>query len=92
MNSQDKYQGFAKVGLQEAREISQRYYWTGEECVSGHISWRRTHTRRCVKCEREASQQYKYRDSKEDVISIYRRRIDDLKIQLKLKRDLQENW
>lgn len=88
----NKFEGFAKVPLNKAREMSQRYYWTGEECVNGHIFWRRTHTRRCVKCERESSQQYKYRESKEDVISIYRRKIDDLKIQLELKRHLQENW
>ena len=37
-------------GLQDARELGEKYYWTGKKCKNGHVSKRLTATRICVDC------------------------------------------
>lgn len=49
------------ITREEAIAISSPHYFTGEPCGNGHISKRRTRTRHCLACVRDAMVEYRNR-------------------------------
>lgn len=41
------------ISLQEARDKSLTYYYTGKPCKRGHIAWRVVSSRLCTECDKE---------------------------------------
>lgn len=52
---------FAKVDQERAKEIGQVAYWPEKPCRRGHLCWRYTSTKACVRCHREATKRYQAR-------------------------------
>ena len=45
-----RFSDISKVSRQVALQNSLTYYWTGEKCAQGHLSFRYTYSRGCIKC------------------------------------------
>jgi len=79
-NDNDRWAGIDLDGLpktgQEAREDGIQYYFTGEECVHGHISPKYTKGGRCVDCamfQSATQNNYKYGGARTKVRANIRR-------------------
>jgi len=55
------------IKRQDAKNINLRYYYTGKECIHGHIDYRYTISGKCLTCQKKQSKQWNS-DHNEEIV------------------------
>ena len=86
-----RFADISKVSKEVAKANGLKYYWTGEACPLGHVTFRYVGNGNCVSCVRRRSHINnsikRQRKDNPDISGEVRSRIEDRLEDLKLKKD-----
>lgn len=80
-----QYNQSVKLSYQEAKDIGYVVYWSGQECIRGHLAHRYVNNHTCVTCNLNRVSNNAYKDEKKELQSVginidIRRRIENAQI------------
>lgn len=76
--------GTAKITRQQSIEANLKFYWTGDACPRGHVTYRYTNNCVCRQCNLDDLEKLNYGEKHEGLE--VKNKTEDLKYQLELKR------
>lgn len=79
-----KIYGTAKINRDQALQSGLKFYWTGEACPKGHVTYRYVSNMSCRQCKIEAFELLNYGDMHEGLE--IKNKTEDLEYKLELKR------